>query len=85
MSKSIREIIKNHVEYNLWNTYLLVLVDINLFNEKYYYVERDVRNLRKYVIQNEKDISRIPFINMAEHKIDNDGVKGHSYSPSVQI
>lgn len=22
---------------------------------------------------------------MAEHKIDNDGVKGHSYSPSVQI
>lgn len=85
ISKSIREIIKNHVEYNLWNTYLLVLVDINLFNEKYYYVERDVRNLRKYVIQNEKDISRIPFINMAEHKIDNDGVKGHSYSPSVQI
>ena len=34
ISKSIREIIKNHVEYNLWNTYLLVLVDINLFNEK---------------------------------------------------
>ena len=85
ISKSIREIIKNHVEYNLWNTYLLVLVDKNSFNEKYYYVERDVRNLRKYVIQNENDISRIPFINILENKLDNEESKGHSYSPSEQI
>jgi hypothetical protein len=85
ISKSIREIIKNHVEYNLWNTYLLVLVDKNSFNEKYYYVERDVRNLRKYVIQNENDISRIPFINILENKLDNEELKGHSYSPSEQI
>ena len=85
ISKSIREMIKNHVEYNLWNTYLLVLVDKNSFNEKYYYVERDVRNLRKYVIQNENDISRIPFINILENKLDNEELQGHSSSPSEQI
>lgn len=85
ISKNIRNIIKKRVEYNLWNTYLLVLVDKNSFNEKYYYVERDVRNLRKYVIQIENDISRIPFIHITENKLDNAGVKGHSYSPSEQI
>ena len=85
ISKSIREIIKNHVEYNLWNTYLLVLVDKNSFNEKYYYVERDVRNLRKYVIQIANDISRIPFIHITENKLDNEEIKGHSYSPSEQM
>lgn len=85
ISKNIRDIIKKRVEYNLWNTYLLVLVDKNSFNEKYYYIERDVRNLRKYVIQIKNDILRIPFIHITENKLDNEEVKGHSYSPSEQI
>ena len=64
---------------------MLVLVDKNSFNEKYYYVERDVRNLRKYVIQIANDISRIPFIHITENKLDNEEIKGHSYSPSEQM
>ena len=64
---------------------MLVLVDKNLFNEKYYYIERDVRNLRKYVIQNENDILRIPFINIAENKIDYEEASGHTYLPSAEI
>lgn len=85
ISINIRAIIKNHVKYNLWNTYLLVLVDKNPFNEKYYYIERDVRNLRKYVIQNENDILRIPFLNIAENKIDYEEASLQTYSPSAEI
>ncbi|KXW06365.1 hypothetical protein NTPn15_10500 [Streptococcus pneumoniae] len=64
-AKNIREVIKNETRDNLWNTYLLILINKNSFNEKYYYIERDVRNLRKYVIQNEMDILRIPFMEIS--------------------
>ncbi|HGA1247765.1 TPA: hypothetical protein ACIRHK_002025, partial [Streptococcus suis] len=46
-------------------TYFLILINKNSFNEKYYYIERDVRNLRKYVIQNEMDILRLPFLEIS--------------------
>ena len=62
IAKNIREVIKKDTRYNLWNTYFLIFVNKNSFNEKYYYIERDVRNLRKYVIQNEMDILRLPFL-----------------------
>lgn len=65
VAKKIREAIKKDMRYNLWNTYLLIVVNKNPFNEKYYYVERDVRNLRKYVIQNKMDILRLPFLDIS--------------------
>ncbi|MGT2625116.1 ABC-three component system middle component 1 [Streptococcus thoraltensis] len=65
IAKNIREVIKKDTRYNLWNTYFLILVNKNSFNEKYYYIERDVRNLRKYVIQNEMDILRLPFLEIS--------------------
>lgn len=65
ISKNIREVIKKSTKYNLWNTYFLIVVNKNSFNEKYYYIERDVRNLRKYVIQTEMDILRLPFLDIS--------------------
>ena len=65
IAKNIREVIKKSMKYNLWNTYFLIVVNKNSFNEKYYYIERDVRNLRKYVIQTEMDILRLPFLDIS--------------------
>ncbi|WP_061452686.1 hypothetical protein [Streptococcus oralis] len=65
IAKNIREVIKKSTKYNLWNTYFLIVVNKNSFNEKYYYIERDVRNLRKYVIQTEMDILRLPFLDIS--------------------
>lgn len=65
IAKNIREAIKKYTRYNLWNTYFLIVVNKNSFSEKYYYIERDVRNLRKYVIQTEMDILRLPFLEIA--------------------
>ncbi|WP_282675672.1 ABC-three component system middle component 1 [Lactococcus lactis] len=84
VAKDIRDIIKND-NFNLWNAYLLVLVNKNSFKEKYYYIERDVRNLRKYVIQNENDILRIPFISFEKNIKDSDQTKGHNYSVSEEL
>ena len=33
-AKNIREVIKKCTQYNLWNTYLLIIVDKNPFDEK---------------------------------------------------
>lgn len=84
-AKNIREVIKKCTQYNLWNTYLLIIVDKNPFDEKYYYIERDVRNLRKYVIQNESDILRIPFLNLVNTSKDVAQVESSVYSASKEI
>ncbi len=85
MAKNIREVIKKCTQYNLWNTYLLIIVDKNSFNEKYYYIERDVRNLRKYVIQKEDDTLRIPFLSLVNTSKDIAPVESSVYSASKEI
>lgn len=84
-AKEIRDKIKKFSDYNLWNTYLLILVSKNPLSEKYYYVERDVRNLRKYVLQSEDDILRVPFINVIENVKERHESNNNIYHPSSEL
>lgn len=47
---------------NVWNAYLLICSNKVLEKEMVYLLERDTLALRKYVVQTEKDLSRIPFL-----------------------
>ena len=85
IAKSIREVIKEYTKYNLWNTYFLIFVNKNSFNEKYYYIERDVRNLRKYVIQTEMDIFRLPFLDILNSNKEAKQVEESLYFTSEKI
>jgi len=85
IAKSIREVIKEYTKYNLWNTYFLIVVNKNSYNEKYYYIERDVRNLRKYVIQNEMDILRLPFLDILNSNKEAKQVEESLYFTSEKI
>lgn len=85
IAKNIREVIKKYTKYNLWNTYFLIVVNKNSFNEKYYYIERDVRNLRKYVIQTEMDILRLPFLDISNSNKEAKQVEESLYFTSEKI
>lgn len=85
IAKNIREFIKKYTKYNLWNTYFLIVVNKNSFNEKYYYIERDVRNLRKYVIQTEMDILRLPFLDISNSNKEAKQVEESLYFTSEKI
>ncbi|OFN99562.1 hypothetical protein [Streptococcus sp. HMSC070B10] len=85
IAKSIREVIKEYTKYNLWNTYFLIVVNKNSYNEKYYYIERDVRNLRKYVIQTEMDIFRLPFLDILNSNKEAKQVEESLYFTSEKI
>jgi hypothetical protein len=47
---------------NICNTYLLICTDKPIDYETFFVIERDTTALRKYVIRNEKDLNRIPFL-----------------------
>lgn len=49
-------------DYNVWNTYLLICSNEELEKGMVYEIERDTAALRKYVIRNESDLNRIPFL-----------------------
>ena len=85
IAKSIREVIKEYTKYNLWNTYFLIVVNKHSYNEKYYYIERDVRNLRKYVIQTEMDIFRLPFLDILNSNKEAKQVEESLYFTSEKI
>lgn len=70
-SQKIRNIVSNS-DFNLFNTYLLICIDMEeLDYETFFMIERDTSSLRKYVIRNEMDLNRIPFL---------DGIKGDQIS-----
>jgi len=60
-STDIRNIILNE-KLNVNNTYLLFCINEEIDYETFYLIERDTRALRKYVIRNERDLNRIPFL-----------------------
>lgn len=60
-STDIRNIILNE-KLNINNTYLLFCINEEIDYETFFLIERDTRSLRKYVIRNEKDLNRIPFL-----------------------
>lgn len=70
-STKIRRIMLDS-KVNINNTYLIFCTSINMDYETFFMIERDTRALRKYVIRNEKDLNRIPFLDNLQ---DNDGNK----------
>lgn len=66
-----RVILRKH-NVNIWSTYFLIVYNGNLAEDEkteVYSIERNSQGLRKYVIANETDLFRIPFINDPEvHK-----------------
>lgn len=60
-SIKIRNIMINE-NVNINNTYLLFCTNEKVDYETFFKIERDTSALRKYVIRNEKDLNRIPFL-----------------------
>jgi hypothetical protein len=58
---------------NVWNSYYLLCVDgQRVDDEMIFFIERESTGIRKYVIRNEDDLSRIPFLdNTPVRKIEN--------------
>ncbi|MCP3742385.1 ABC-three component system middle component 1 [Rossellomorea sp. BNER] len=60
-STNIRNIMLNE-RVNTCNTYLFFCIDKQIDYETFFRIERDTTALRKYVIRNEMDFKRIPFL-----------------------
>lgn len=60
-STNVRNIMLND-NVNINNTYLLFCINEKIDYETFFKIERDTIALRKYVIRNEKDLNRIPFL-----------------------
>lgn len=60
-SSKIRSI-QLDAKVNISNTYLLFCIMKELDYETFFMIERDTKALRKYVIRNEMDLNRIPFL-----------------------
>ncbi|MGI1809697.1 ABC-three component system middle component 1 [Priestia sp. TGN 0903] len=68
-----RSILRN-LNINVWNTYFIILLNIadldknkNKYRE-FYQIERNSKGLRKYLILEESDLYRIPFIESYEEE-----------------
>lgn len=63
----------HQVQINVWNTYYILCADEQIVdNENLFFIERDSTGLRKYVVKEEEDINRIPFLdNQPVNRIDN--------------
>lgn len=60
-STEIRKVMLSD-KLNINNTYLMLCTNIDLDYETFFIIERDTKALRKYLIRNEKDLNRIPFL-----------------------
>lgn len=58
----------NRADYNVWNIYYFIINIDEVNNKNIYTIERDYRNMRKYVICSAKDLNRIPFIKCTSEK-----------------
>ncbi|HDR3523461.1 hypothetical protein SIL80_23730 [Bacillus cereus group sp. BfR-BA-01119] len=47
---------------NIYNSYLIICTDKEMDYEKFYMIERNNIVLRKYVVRDENDLNRIPFL-----------------------
>lgn len=47
---------------NIYNSYLILCTDEEMDYEKFFMIERNNIALRKYVVRNESDLNRIPFL-----------------------
>lgn len=59
----VRKLLREN-EINIWNSYYVILAPKLIEEKRIYSIERNPKGLRKYVITNEKDLFRIPFIRL---------------------
>lgn len=69
-SNQIRNILLEHSK-NIYNTYLIICIDEEIEYEKFFMIERNNIALRKYVIRDEKDLIRIPFLDNITDETEN--------------
>lgn len=69
--KIIEDVVKTraflrNLDINIWNTYYLILLDneLNYFEDvkKYYSIEKNSKGIRKYLLVNNNDFIRMPFL-----------------------
>lgn len=70
-----KEILKN-LNYNTWNIYFLILFNQEEYTDKSVFnLERDSRNMRKYVILSIADLKRIPFLSSIVNQLEDTSEK----------
>jgi hypothetical protein len=69
-STKIRNIMLNE-GVNTSNTYLFICVDEPIEYETFFLIERNTTSLRKYVLRNEIDLNRIPFLDIKSEEVGN--------------
>lgn len=53
----------HQIKMNVWNTYYILCAgNENVYREDLFFIERDSTGLRKYVVIEEADLNRIPFL-----------------------
>lgn len=65
------------MNFNIYNSYLILTYENEISYEDFYNIERNNLFLRKYVVRNNYDLSRIPFLD-----IDNQDTKTNKQKPS---
>ncbi|XQY92381.1 ABC-three component system middle component 1 [Metabacillus sp. HB246100] len=64
-AKQLRNIMhKNKI--NAWNTYMLISFEDKIDFQSHFLIERSSKSMRRYVISNESDFNRIPFLDSIE-------------------
>jgi hypothetical protein len=61
----VRKLLREN-EINIWNSYYIILAPKLSDEKRIYSIERNPKGLRKYVITNERDLFRIPFIRLEQ-------------------
>ncbi|MCU4804542.1 hypothetical protein OCF14_08870 [Bacillus cereus] len=67
----VRRKLEKRPEFNIWNSYMLVCLNTSFdsYIELVMKVEKDTTAIRKYLVNEEKDLDRIPFLDNTRSKI----------------
>lgn len=65
LSVKVRKIL-NDKNLNVFNSYLLILIEEKIDYEIFYLIERNNIGIRKYVIKHKTDLERVTFLNFQE-------------------
>lgn len=86
--------VRNYIQeksYNIFNSYLLLLISEEMNYENFYLIERNNTGIRKYVIKHKKDLDRVTFFNYKNnstkefHSPENDIEKSELINKTLEI
>ncbi|WP_016839181.1 ABC-three component system middle component 1 [Ureibacillus thermosphaericus] len=84
-SNQIRIFLLEHSK-NIYNTYLILCTDEDIDYEKFFMIERNNIGLRKYVVRDENDLNRIPFLDNTVDESENNSknLNDMEYNPELK-